>query len=472
MDRPRSRYNGRRVHFVGIGGCGMSGLASVLLDAGARVTGTDPADSDVIDQLRHRGCVVRNVQDGSLLDAGVDLVVHTAAVNEHNAELIKARGLGLAVTRYAALLGGVMGERQGVAVAGTHGKTTVSAMISYALVRCGLDPSYVVGGTIPQLGGGSASGSGEAFVVEACEYDRSFLNLRPRVGVVTNIEADHLDTYPGGLPEILEAFNAFAALLPADGLLVVNGDDPNSGDLSGPRAWKVGTGLGCDWTLVPAGQVDGRPQGRLLFEGRLVATLDLKVPGRHNLTNAALAVATATAAGADTKQVAEAVNDFRGVDRRQSHLGRVSGVDADVVDDYGHHPTEIRVTLGALRERYLSDRDGRLICVFQPHQASRTRHLLNDFATAFAAADLVFLPDIYSVRDTADDRRFVTSDTLAERIRGAGQHAEHVKTFEAVAHRVLAEVRPNDLVVTMGAGDVWRVGRLLVDGVAAVKEAA
>ncbi len=452
----------------------MSGLAHALLDRGATVSGTDPADDEVIRRLRDRGCRIAKAQDGALLDDGVALVVHTAAVSHDNAELARARQLNLPTTGYADLLGEVMSERRGIAVAGTHGKTTTSALISYALVRAGLDPSFVVGGTIPQLGGGSHSGTGDAFVAEACEYNRSFLKLRPHVAVVTNVEADHLDTYTGGLPEIIETFTQFTGLVPDDGRVIINGDDPNSHTLAGDKpTWRVGQGLGCDWTLVPAGLVEGRPQGKLLFEGKLVATLDLKLPGRHNLMNAAMAVAAAVAVGADVQQAARAVCDFRGVDRRQSHLGTVQGTTADVVDDYGHHPTEIRVTLGALRDRYLTHAGGRLLCVFQPHQASRTRHLLDDFATSFAAADLVFFPDIYSVRDTADDQRFVTSDTLASRVREAGQHAEHVPGFDAVARRVRNELRDGDLVVTMGAGDVWKVGRLLVDGVEEpAKEAA
>ncbi len=346
-------------------------------------------------------------------------------------------------------------------------------MLGYALVRCGLDPSLVVGGTVPQLGGGARSGRGDAFVAEACEYDRSFLQLHPTVAVVTNVEADHLDTYPGGLPEIQAAFDEFVGLVPQHGRVIVNGDDPNSRPLAHASAapvWKVGRGLGNDWTLVPAGLRDGCPQGRLLHEGKLAAELVLHVPGQHNLMNAAMAVAAAVAAGADVKQAAQAVGDFRGVDRRQSHLGTVAG--CDVVDDYAHHPTEIRATLAALRDRYLPSGHGRLVCIFQPHQASRTRHLLADFATSFTAADLLFVPDIYSVRDTADDRRFVTSDTLAARVRDAGGHAEHVPDFAAVADRVRGELRPGDVVVTMGAGDVWRVGRMLLDAPTPTREAA
>lgn len=461
---PPSRFAGQRVHFVGIGGAGMSGLANILLDAGAQVSGSDPFPSEVTQKLEKRGALISEEQDGELLTADVDLVVLTAAVKPENEELAAARQLGVKTIHYAELLGQIMAERIGIAVAGTHGKSTTTAMLAYALRRCGLDPSFVVGGTVPQLGGGSASGSGDVFVAEACEYNRSFLNLAPRVAVVTNIEADHLDTYTRGLEEIIETFSRFCARLPDDGRLIVNGDDPHCArliDENSERVWRVGKMLGCEWTLVPAGMKDGCPVAHLLHENRQAATIRLAIPGQHNLYNAAQAVAAAVAVGANVKQAAEAVSDFRGVDRRQMLMGYVPNTDIPVVDDYAHHPTEIRLTLASIRERW---EPLRLICIFQPHQASRTRHLLDDFATSFAAADLVFLPDIYIVRDTIDDQRFVSSGTLAERVRASGQHAEHVASFEKIVARLKAELRAGDLVVTMGAGNVWQIGRMLVDG--------
>ena len=458
----RSRFAGGRVHFVGVGGVGMGALAHVLLDAGADVTGSDPSPSELTDALARRGVRVDFDQKGSLLNDGVDLVIRTAAVADDNAEVRLARRLGVPIRYYAELLGEVMAERLGVAVAGTHGKSTTTAMLAYALLRGGHDPSFVVGGTAPQLNGGSRSGGGRVFVAEACEYNRSFLHLSPTVAVVTNIEADHLDTYPGGVEEIVDAFCDFAAKLPTHGRLVLNGDDPHSVplfDRFGDRCWRVGKTLGCEWTLVPAGLDEGCPVAHLLHAGKQAATLRLKVPGQHNLYNAAQAVVAAVAVGADVTQAAAAVSDFRGVDRRQMLLGQAKHC-VPVVDDYAHHPTEIRLTLAALRERFGPDR---VICVFQPHQASRTRHLLADFATSFAAADLTFLPDIYSVRDTADDQRFVNSGQLAAAVREAGQHAEHLPTFDDVVARVRGELRAGDLVVTMGAGDVWKIGRGLVE---------
>lgn len=452
------------MHFVGIGGAGMSGLANMLLDAGADVSGSDPFPSEITQKLEERGALVADEQDGALLAADVDLVVLTAAIGRDNEELAAARELGVKTIYYAELLGQIMAERVGIAVAGTHGKSTTTAMLAYALRRCGLDPSFVVGGTVPQLGGGSCSGSGSVFVAEACEYNRSFLNLEPKVAVVTNIEADHLDTYPGGLEEIIETFSRFCTKLPPNGRLIANGDDPHSARLieeHSEKVWRVGKMLGCEWTLVPAGMRDGCPVAHLLHENRQVATIRLAIPGQHNLYNAGQAVVAAVAVGANVKQAAEAVSDFRGVDRRQMLMGYLPGTDIPVVDDYAHHPTEIRLTLSSIRERWEPQR---LICVFQPHQASRTRHLLDDFATSFAGADLVFLPDIYSVRDTMDDQRFVSSANLAERIRASGQHAEHVPTFEKIAQRMQAELRAGDLVVTMGAGNVWQIGKRLVEG--------
>ena len=457
-----SRFAGKRVHFVGIGGAGMSALANILLEAGAQVSGSDPFLSEITEKLEQRGALVTNEQDGALLTADVSLVVLTAAIGPDNEELAAARQLGIRTICYAELLGQIMAERVGIAVAGTHGKSTTTAMLAYALRRCGMDPSFVVGGTVPQLGGGSGSGSGSVFVAEACEYNRSFLSLRPRVAVVTNIEADHLDTYTGGLEEIIDTFSRFCRNLPPEGRLIVNGDDPHCARLveeNSDKLWRVGKILGCEWTLVPAGMKDGFPVAHLLHENKQAATIRLSIPGQHNLYNAAQAVAAAVAVGADVKQAAEAVSDFRGVERRQMLIGYVPGKDIPVVDDYAHHPTEIRLTLASIRERWEPQR---LICIFQPHQASRTRHLLDDFATSFAAADLVFLPHIYSVRDTDDDRRFVSSGTLAERIRASGQHAEHVPTFERVVERLAGELRAGDLVVTMGAGDVWQVARKLL----------
>jgi UDP-N-acetylmuramate--alanine ligase len=336
-------------------------------------------------------------------------------------------------------------------------------MISYALLKCSADPSFVIGGTVPQLGGSSRSGGGEAFVVEACEFDRSFHNLCPRVAVITNLEADHLDCYSGGIDEIIESFRVFARRVPASGLVIANGQDGFlQRALSGLEAEIESVGLDTDahaWCTRVLGHDSGRYRGEVRYKGEAVATLRLLVPGRHNLFNATAALAACRAAGVAPADAAEAMEGFAGVDRRMSEVGRYNG--AIVADDYGHHPTEIRTTLRALREKY-SPR--RLICVFQPHQHSRTRYLLDEFATCFADADETIIPDIYAARDSDDDRRAVSAADLIDRVRRNGQSAVHLATFPQILEHLRRDCRADDLVVTMGAGNVCDIGRELVGG--------
>ena len=453
-----------KVHFVGIGGSGMNGLARMLLDCGAIVTGSDAKPNRQTLELTKRKVVISREQMGELLDKTVDLVVHTAAVKENHPELQAARVLGLRTIKYAKMLGEVMQERLGVAIAGTHGKSTTTAMTALALVNCNLDPSFVIGGTVPQLGNtGSRSGSGEAFVAEACEYDRSFHNLAPTVAVITNLEEDHLDCY-ANIFQIIESFREFVKLVPADGKIIANGRDANVSHVIMNCPVPVETvSLGEDttWSTRPTGLVDGCPTGEVSYKGQVVATLKLSVAGEHNLMNATMALAAAFACGADLQQAADAIGTFRGVDRRMTELGEVSGVAGSiVVDDYAHHPTELRTTLKALREKYSPKR---LVCIFQPHQHSRTRHLIEDFARSFSEADLVVMPDIYFVRDSETERHAVCTQDLIEKIVAAGQQAVHISTFEAIVTHVRSLARDGDLIVTMGAGNVNEIANDLVD---------
>jgi UDP-N-acetylmuramate--alanine ligase len=454
-----SRFRNRRVHFIGIGGSGMSGLARMLLDSGAAVTGSEPKPNAQTFELTRQGAKISRDQIGELLTPDVDLVVRTAAVPDGNKEYQVAKAYGLRVVKYAELLGQVMQERYGVAVAGTHGKSTTTAMIAYALTRCGTDPSFVVGGTVPQLGGGSQSGAGNVFVAEACEFDHSFHNLRPRVAIITNIEEDHLDCYKD-IDDIVSSFRTFARLVPADGLIIANGQDARVGQaiggLSTPVEW-VALEREATWSTRANGFENGCPRGHVLREGKLVAELKLAVAGEHNLFNATTAVAACAACGVEPAKAAEALATFTGVDRRMTRVGTYNG--ATVVDDYGHHPTEVRATLKALRERY---QPRRLFCVFQPHQHSRTRFLLNDFATSFSAADETIVPDIYFVRDSDAERSRVSAEDLVERVSGNGQKARHLARFDAIVDYLRGQVGEGDLVVTMGAGNVWEIGRELV----------
>ena len=451
-----SRFAGQRVHFIGIGGSGMSGLARMLQDSGAIITGSEPKPNHQTEELAERGARISQGQAGELLSRDISLVVRTAAVVDDNAEYRAALALNLPVMKYARLLGQVMAERHGVAIAGTHGKSTTTAMTAFALMECGADPSFVVGGTVPQLHGGSRSGAGPAFVAEACEYDRSFHNLHPTIACITNIEADHLDCY-GTIEKIIESFNVFARLVPREGLIIANGADAHVAEaLQGVVApvQTVTIDRAADWSVHSLGQEKGCYRGEMSFQGKPVASLKLAVAGLHNLFDASMAVAACAACGVAPSRAAEAVGRFIGVHRRMTEMGTFHG--AQIVDDYGHHPTEIRATLAALRERY---QPKRLLCVFQPHQASRTRMLLDEFAASFADADEAILADIYFVRDSAAERSAVSSAKLVERIKRNGQQARHLPTFEQITQYLRREARSGDLIVTMGAGSIWEVGR-------------
>lgn len=454
-----SRFAGRRVHFIGIGGCGMSGLARMLIDSGAIVTGSELQPNEQTFELSARGARISRDQSGEFLSRDIDIVVRTAAVKDTNIEYLGARAMGLKTVKYAALLGQVMEERLGVAVAGTHGKSTTTAMIAWAMLECGADPSFVVGGTVPQLGGGSRSGAGKAFVAEACEFDRSFHNLRPRIAIITNIEEDHLDCYRN-LEEIIASFRHFAGLVPADGTIIANALDTNVdlalADISCPIE-RAGLVEGYPWSTRIIGKERGCYRGEVFHKGTAVAILRMSVAGEHNLLNATMALAACHACGVDVVPAAAALGTFAGVGRRMEELGTVNG--AAVVDDYAHHPTEIRATLKAAREKY---RPRRLICIFQPHQHSRTRFLLEDFAASFEQADEVIVPDIYFVRDSEAEMHAVSADDLVRRIATNGGRASHVKDFDEIVEQMRHAAGEGDLVMTMGAGNVCEIGRKLV----------
>ena len=430
--RPVSRFAGMRVHFIGIGGCGMSGLARILLDSQAIVTGSEPKPNPQTFELTARGATISRDQLGELLSAKTELVVRSAAVLDWNPEYKAALRYGVRTIKYAELLGQVMAERYGIGVAGTHGKSTTTAMISHGLLQCDADPSFVVGGTSPQLGGGSRSGSGKSFVVEACEFDRSFHKLHPTVAIITNIEEDHLDCY-SGIDEIIESFHDFARLVPSDGLILANGQDAHVAKALAKIAAPVArVGLievrqdpatsGFAWCARVMGIRNGCHHGEIYRDGQRVAMLKLSIPGRHNLFNATMAVAACAVAGVDPARAAAAVGQFTGVDRRMTEHGRCNG--AVIVDDYGHHPTEIRATLQAIVEKYSPLR---LFCVFQPHQHSRTRFLLDDFAASFAAGRRrpSCPTSILSATARPKTAHFSSGD-LVERIIDHGKDARHI----------------------------------------------
>jgi len=452
-------YAGKTVHLIGVGGSGMRALAQMLLERGAKVIGSDSMPSAVLDDLAARGASVFVGQRGENLPAKTDLVVHSAAIHEANPELVAARQRRCEVLKYSQMLGRLMADRCGIAVAGTHGKSTTTAMVAYALTVSGRSPSFIVGATVSQLGGPSGVGTGPHFVAEACEFDRSFLNLSPTFAAILNIEEDHLDCYED-LPAIVEAFRAFAAGIPPHGLLVANGEDREVAAATGGAACEVQTfGLRpeCLWSAGSLSADRGRYCFDVLFGGRAFCRMSLKLAGLHQVYNSLAAGALLHQAGLSGQEIADALSRFEGAHRRMTVKGQEAGV--TVLDDYAHHPTEIQATLRAIKDRYTP---ARIWCVFQPHQHSRTRFLLRDFARSFSAADKVIVPDIYFVRDSEREKEYISSNDLVAQIRLNGGDAVYLSDFGAIVEHLKRDLRPGDLAVTMGAGNVWEVADEIV----------
>jgi UDP-N-acetylmuramate--alanine ligase len=464
--RGASVFSGMRVHCVGIGGCGLSGLALMLRSLGARCSGSDAAASEVTGRLLRAGIAVATGGDGALPDE-CDLVIASAAIRPDHAELRAARARGISVISYAEALGHVQSERTGISIAGTHGKSTTTAMLAHVLVETGLDPGVIVGATCPQLGGGSRTGARTVpgsgpyagrpgfLVAEACEFNRSFHHHRPVLALVNNVEEDHLEIY-GSLDRVVEAFAEFARLVPGDGHLLIAHEGAHRREVTAGVACTVST-----FGFSPAAdyQVVADPKVRrvgLLEDGIWLAQWTSQLPGEHNALNGAAAAILASLAGADWDAISAGLATFAGVERRMQRIGtrRVTGGSATVYDDYGHHPTEIDATLRALRA---AEAPQRLVCVFQPHQHSRTRFLLDQFAQSFSSADVVLVPEIYFVRDSEIERQRVSAQDLVDRLRARRVDARHIPTFEAIVDELESLVQVGDLVVIMGAGPVGQI---------------
>ncbi|NQU75816.1 MAG: UDP-N-acetylmuramate--L-alanine ligase [Planctomycetes bacterium] len=452
-------YAGQRIHMIGIGGAGMCALAEMLLQRGATVSGSDLLAGIATDRLGEAGAEISIGHQVENIPDRCDRVVYSAAVCCENPELLAAAHRGIERMKYSQMLGELLAAQCGVAIAGTHGKSTTTAMVAYAMVEADLDPSFIIGATAPQLGGPSLAGSGRYFVAEACEFDRNFLSLRPTLAAVLNIEEDHLDCYKD-IAGIIEAFGSFLAKIPVDGLAVVNGEDRNVAAASRSAVCEVqtfGTQEGCMWRAVDLQADRGAYSFTVTFAGWPFCRIALSLPGLHNVYNALAACAILHHAALAPRQIASALGSFEGTLRRMTVKAQSRGV--TVVDDYAHHPTEIQVTLRALRERFSPKR---LVCVFQPHQHSRTRFLLADFSRSFAAADIVIVPDIFFVRDSVREKDYISSKDLAARIRLHGGQAIYLETFEAISSHLKEIVGPGDLVVTMGAGNVWEIADEIV----------
>jgi UDP-N-acetylmuramate--alanine ligase len=452
---------GARVHLVGIGGIGLSAIARVLNGWGYRVSGSDRELSPLTDALAAEGITVYvGHRAGQVL--GADVVVISSAIPEGNPEVTEAKRQGLPVVKRDHILGELTATRTTIAIAGAHGKTTTSAMVAWILTEAGLDPTFVVGGVLQNLDTNARAGAGPHFVIEADEYDRAFLGLRPDVATITALEHDHPDCYPT-FDEMRAAFVEFAGRVPAGGLLIVCGEDREGQELAARVQRQGGRletyGLGPEWDWWADGVELGNSAAfEVCRQGKRLGTCALQVPGRHNVLNAVAALAVTHEVGVEFGLAAAALTRFRGTERRFEVKGHVAGV--TVVDDYAHHPTEIRATLGAARLKY----PGRAVwAIFQPHTYSRTATLLEDFSAAFEKADHVLVTEIYAARES--DTLGMSGVLLVERM--AHPDAEYVETLEEAARILLDRVQSGDVLITLGAGDGYLIGERVLEGLQA-----
>jgi UDP-N-acetylmuramate--alanine ligase len=459
----------QRVHMVGIGGAGMSGIARILLDRGGLVSGSDAKESRGIHALRARGALIRIGHDESSLDmlpGGPTAVITThAAIPKTNPELVEARRRGLPVVLRPAVLAKLMNGRTTLMVTGTHGKTTTTSMLIVVLQHCGRDPSFAVGGELGEAGTNAHHGSGDCFVAEADESDGSLLEYTPDVAVVTNIESDHLDFY-GSTDAYVGVFDSFIERLAPGGALVVCTDDPGAAALAqrsaelGVRVLRYGAAPAqgqepLSGTLLSWEQQGTEAVAHIQLAGEPVRVMRLSVPGRHMALNALGALLAAVEVGAKADQVLDGLAGFEGVRRRFELVGTAASV--RVFDDYAHHPTEISATLAAVRTLLEQSDEGRSIVVFQPHLYSRTKAFAAEFGRALSAADQVFVLDVFGARE--QPLTGVSGAGVAEHVSAP---VRYLPDFSAVAEEVAAAAGPGDVIVTMGAGDVTMLGPEIV----------
>jgi UDP-N-acetylmuramate--alanine ligase len=453
----------QRIHFVGIGGIGMSGIAEVLLNLGYRVSGSDLKNSTVTQRLASLGAAVfEGHRAGNI--AGADVVVASSAIAADNPEISQAHTLHIPVIQRAEMLAELMRLKYGIAIAGMHGKTTTTSMVAAVLAGGGLDPTVVVGGRVDAMGSNARLGKSQYLVAEADESDRSFLKLSPILAVVTNIDREHMDCYRN-MRDIKRVFLDFMDRVPFYGMVVVCNDDPLLRRML-PRIQRrtvtYGTRRGSDFHIKPGKSVlspgEYRPISRfhVTFQQKALGEFRLHVPGLHNVLNATAAIAVGIGLDIGVEQIRTALENFRGVDRRFQLRGAAAGV--SVIDDYGHHPTEVRATLAAARQCGFR----KIHVVFQPHRYTRTQLLMDEFANAFHDADTLFVLDIYAASEPPIEG--ITGETLARHIRDAGNHeARYASSFAEAAEVVATGAQEGDMILTLGAGSVSQLGPMILE---------
>ncbi|HNS32715.1 MAG TPA: UDP-N-acetylmuramate--L-alanine ligase [bacterium] len=449
----------KNIYLIGIGGTGMSGLAGLLLSSGKNVFGSDKNPSTILSELEAKGARIHYSQASKNIKRSMDVVIYSHAIFPDNPEYRKAEEYKIPMLAYPEAVGLIMEGKRGIAVAGTHGKTTTSSMVVSVLISAGCSPSFLLGGEILNLGN-SGVGKGDFLVVEACEYRRSFLNYAPEIAIVTNIEKDHLDYY-SDIREIKGAFGKFLCNVRENGKIIYCADDINALHVAEKteKRKKVSYGLESgDWRAVDIKFFKDFMQYECHYKGRKIDEIKLRARGYHNVLNSLAAISCAGCLDMPFKPVKEALENFQGVHRRCEMLGEVDGI--TVIDDYGHHPTEITFTLETVKGMFP---DSRLIVVFQPHQYSRTRIFLKDFAKAFVLADKIVVPEIYFVRDSINEKKLVNAQILVEKIRANGREALYLPAFEEIVEYLKEIVRKGDVILTIGAGPVDKVARGLLN---------
>lgn len=447
-----NRDKNKKVHFIGIGGVSMSGLAEILLERGYTVSGSDMKSSPTTDKLIKRGA---EVYIGHRSDniKNAEIVVYTAAIPDDNPELIKAKELKLELFSRAELLGFIMlGHKYNVAITGTHGKTTTTSMLSHITLSGELDPTILVGGDLDIINGNVRTGKSEYFIAEACEYKASFLEFYPYVGIILNIDADHLDYYKD-INDIKHTFEKFIKLIPNDGYLIANADDPNTVEILKSAECNVVT-YGISSGDFTAKNVTFNDHGCASFDAfnktEFLFKIKLNVPGTHNILNALASIATSITLSIEKGAIISGLESFGGTHRRFELKGTKNGI--TVIDDYAHHPTEIKATLAAAKNYPHK----RIFCVFQPHTYSRTISLFDEFSNAFFGADELILADIYAAREK--DNGIVSSEKLASAINGKGVTCKNLHSFEEIVQYLNKTLRSGDVLLTVGAGDVFEIG--------------
>lgn len=455
LDSPQIKY----IHFIGIGGISMSGLAEILLNQGYKISGSDIKNSNITERLSKLGAEI-------LLGHSVenikhpDLVVYTAAVKQDNPELARARELGIVTIERSEMLGQIMKKyKYNINVTGTHGKTTTTSMVTMIMTEAELNPTVHIGGELTAIGGNTKIGGNEYFIAEACEYVESFLKFYPYLAIILNIEADHLD-YFKDIEHIKESFLKYTSLIPKEGYVVACIDDANTASiLDKIHCNKITYGIKAENAQWSAGNISFDEKGcasfTLIKNNETVAEIKLNVTGIHNVNNAIAASAACYTLGCSTDSIRKGLFNFTGTHRRFETKGVKKGI--KVVDDYAHHPSEITATLKAAK----NVDHNKIWCVFQPHTYTRTKALLSDFAGAFHDADTVIVTDIYAAREV--DKGEIHSSTLAEKIKENSSNALYIPDFKQIAEYLKNNASPGDLILTMGAGDIYKAGEIVLD---------